>query len=296
MVFKDIDRLLSIEKHGSISKAADELYITRSALTQQVKQLEKELGFTIFEKDYTGVRITEEGSYLMKELLKMKADYDDTIEHCRRQQHSTQDSITIGLMPNLKSPFLTGVCKEFRQEHPNVQIRFKEYFLKDYALQFQAKEFDISAEYFFNYIHDIKGLRAKKIATTSHCLLVVPGHPLTSKDSITFEDLRGYKLIMYRRGIAKSEDVLRDHLLLHEPEISILDIDSYDGSLFNRCELEDAVLLSYALYEQSFSQFISIPAAWDIPIGLGFYYHDDCRPVVRDFIAAAEKQFYIYQK
>ncbi len=295
MIFKDIDRLLSIEKHGSISKAADELYISRSALTQQMKQLEKELGFTIFTRDHTGICMTEEGSYLIEEMQKIKTNYEDTIQHYRQKQHGARDSIVIGLMPNLKSPFLPNVCKKFRQQHPEVQIRFQEYFLKDYIYRFQAREFDISTEYFYNYIHDIKGLCAKRLATISHTLLVVPDHPLASKPSIGFEDLRGHKLIMYRRGITKSEDLLRDYLLYHEPEITILDIDSYDGALFTRCELESAVLLSYSLYDQSFPQFISVPAAWNIPVHLGFYYHRDCRPAVRDFIKTAENMFRTYK-
>lgn len=292
MVFKDIDRLLSIEKHGSISKAADELYISRSALTQQMKQLETELGFTIFKRDHTGACLTEEGSYLIEEMQKMKISYEETVQRCRQRQHSTQDSIVIGLMANLKSPLLPVVCKEFRRRFPRVQICFKEYFLRDYALKFQAKEFDVGTEYFMNYIHDIKGLSAVKIATICHSLLVVPGHPLAPKTSIGLEDLRGQKLIMYRRGITKSEDTLREYLLQYEPDITILDIDNYDGSLFTKCELEDAVLLGYSLYEQNFPQFVSIPARWNIAINLGFYYHKDCRPIVRDFILTVEDLFH----
>ena len=94
---------------------------------------------------------------------------------------------------------------------------------------------------------------------------------------------------MYRRGITKSEDVLRDYLLKHEPEIQVVDIDSYDSSLFTKCELEDAVLLSYALYDTNFPQFIHIPAAWNIPIHLGFCHHKNCRPIIREFLAVAKE-------
>ncbi len=101
---------------------------------------------------------------------------------------------------------------------------------------------------------------------------------------------------MYRRGITKSEDMLRNYLLQHETEVTILDIDSYDGSLFTKCELEGAALLFYSLYEQRFPQFVSVPAAWDIPVPLGFYYHRDCRPIVREFVKVAAKLFEEYEK
>lgn len=289
MIFKDIDRLLTIQKYGSFSKAADELYISRSALTQQMKQLETEVGFSIFDRNHKGVTLTKEGLYFLEKMQRIKTNYNETIEHCRQNQHTPRSIITIGMMPNLKSPFLSSICREFCRQYPMVDIQFRDYFPKDYAAKFQVKEFDISAEYFFNYIHDVKELKGKKIATISHSLQVVPDHPLASKASISFEDLRGQKLIMYRRGITKSEDLLRDYLLQHEPEITIIDIENYDSSLFTKCELENAVLLSYSLYEQSFSQFIHIPVTWDIPVELGFYCHKTCRPIVKDFITVAEQ-------
>lgn len=64
----------------------DRLYISRSALTQQMKQLEKELGFTIFERGHTGVALTREGAYLVERLQKMKADYEETVRYCREQR------------------------------------------------------------------------------------------------------------------------------------------------------------------------------------------------------------------
>ena len=288
-MFKDLDRLLTIKKHGSFSKAADELYISRSALTQQMKQMELELGFSIFTRDHKGVHLTNEGAFFLDEMQEMKTQYRSVLQHCRQMQHMTCDTIVIGVMPNLRSPFLSGVCKEFCRQYPRVEVKFRDYFPKDYLSKLQAKDFDITVEYFSNYIHDIAGLQTDELMTTSHSLQVVPGHPLATKSTIGFEDLRGHKLIMYRRGITKSEDALRDYLLKHEPDIRILDIESYDSSLFTTCELEDAVLLSYTLYDANFPQFIHIPANWNIPIHLGFCHHKNCRPVVSDFVAIAKE-------
>lgn len=286
MLFKDINRLLTIEKYGSFSKAADELFISRSALTQQIKQLEKELGFIIFDRNHKGVSLTKEGTYFINEIQQLQSGYDKTIDYCRRNQHMVQDFIVIGVMPNLKSPFLSIICKEFRQQYPLVEIRFRDYFLKDYEAKFKAKEFDISVEYFFNYNHSLKEIEGKKLLTTTHSLHVVPDHPLAHNKSIRFEDLRGHKLIMYRQGVTKSEDMLREYLQNNEPEITIIDINTYDSSLFTTCELDKAVLLTYSPYH--FSQFIQIPAAWNIPVELGFCYHKDRRPIVNDFIVVAE--------
>ena len=126
----------------------------------------------------------------------MKADYEETVRYCGGQQQKPGEVVVIGLMPNLRSPFLSGVCREFQKRHPHVEIRFKEYFREDYAAKLQAREFDVSVEYFMNYIHDIRGLQAEKLATASQVLLVTPDHPLAGKASIDFEDLKGRRFFL----------------------------------------------------------------------------------------------------
>ena len=54
----------SIANHGSISKAAEHLYITQPAVSRSIRQLEEEMGCTLFVRTRKGVRLTQEGEIL----------------------------------------------------------------------------------------------------------------------------------------------------------------------------------------------------------------------------------------
>lgn len=92
---------------------------------------------------------------------------------------------------------------------------------------------------------------------------------------------------MYKQGIGKSEDLLRLYLNKYEPDIKIVDINSYDSSLITKCLLENAVVLLYTT--QSYPGLISIPADWDITIELGIGYRHNPSPEVANFLSLTEK-------
>lgn len=288
---KTLERLFVIEKTGSFAKAAEQLYISRSALVQQVKQLEEDLGFPVFYRDHRGVHSTEMGQIFLKEMQQLLRSYNSTVSRCRKMQNKQGECITIGAMPNLSSFMIPQLCVAFRQKYPDVRIRFQDYFPSAYFQKFRSGAFDISVEYASNYRFEDEDFTFLKLMEDRYCCMVSPTHPLARKDSVDFEDLRGEKLYMYRRGITKSGDQLRDYILKNEPEIELVDIDNYDSAMAATCELENAVMLYYSLYSHCVPSLVCVPTAWDIPIELGIGYHKSCRPIVRCFVEVAEELF-----
>lgn len=283
-----LDRLLTIAREGSFARAAETLNVSRSALVQQIGQFEEQLGFPIFYRSHKGVRPTETGALFLRETQKLLGSYRTLVKRCAAQYRTGRESIVIGVMPNLRSTVLPEVCKVFKRRFPNVEIRFRDYFPADFFGGFRRGEVDICGENVWLYmLREEPGLAFVKLVDSAHCCAVLPGHPLADCKLVTFEKLRGHRLIMYRRGITRCDDMLRDYILEHEPEIELIDIEVYDSSLITRCELEDAALLMYRTYESNFHGFIIIPTDWPFPLELGLGYHTDCRPVVSKFIEVA---------
>ena len=79
---------------------------------------------------------------------------------------------------------------------------------------------------------------------------------------------------------------MRAYIRKNEPDIRLIDIESYDSSLITKCMLEDAVVLLYTT--RSYPALISIPAAWDITIELGIGYHRNPDFEVQELLALAE--------
>ena len=138
-----------------------------------------------------------------------------------------------------------------------------------------------------NYYHNVDDLLFLPLKKVRQHIGVLHGSPLAKKRKLDFSDLRGHSLIMYSKGIGKAEDTLRAYIQKWEPEIRMIDIESYDSSLITKCMLEDAVVLLYTT--RSYPALISIPAAWDITIELGIGYHRNPDFEVQELLLLAEE-------
>jgi putative choline sulfate-utilization transcription factor len=108
-------------RHLSFTAAARELRSTQSAVSQQVRALEEQLGMPLFERIYRGVRLTEAGQALFAGVQEGFAIIDGTIDRLQhRYRHPHVNILTdfsfaaYWLMPRLPS---------FRKEHPHIDVR-----------------------------------------------------------------------------------------------------------------------------------------------------------------------------
>ena len=221
----------------------------------------------------------------------LSRSYSDLVSRCQRIANTRKEEIVIGSMPNLSAVITPRVCLAFHIRHPEVELRFREFFPSNFFQSLELGHFDVSVEYAAAYIHSSENVKFHKLAEVQHCCSFLPSHPLATKSVINFEDLRGERLMMYRRGITSCDDQLRDYIEKNEPDIEIVDIDIYDSTLQTRCAVEHAALLTYSGYSDSFTRFITVPANFNIPITLGVGWHRHCRPIVREFVDLALEMY-----
>ena len=72
MKFFQLEYMMAVCKHGSISKAADELLVSRPAVSRTVKDLEQEFGVELFRRTTSGVALTEAGLAFYDKCLKIE--------------------------------------------------------------------------------------------------------------------------------------------------------------------------------------------------------------------------------
>ena len=285
--YQTFKRLQQVAQSGSMTKAADALFISRPALVQQVKAAEAKLGFTVFERTAKGVSLTQVGKMFLEEGSPIINDYEQLYQKCLTLINQKPKTVVIGTLPDIYSPLLLAVCKKFRKIYPNVDIVFKRESFADYFPAFLAGDFDITSDYMFNFAKDLLDKPDIEILPCSPYQLnicVPKGDPLAGLKMASFENLRGRKLIMHARGLSKADDVLRDYLETHEPSIKIVDFPFYSHELFIKALIEDYLLVcvkQYCLEKFNFSQ---VPMNWNFPVERGIVYRKDPTPEVKDFI------------
>ena len=289
MYNKHLDSFIKVAETGSFSAAAEQMFVSRAALIQQINLLEEHIGVQLFVRHSKGVTLTVAGETFLTSARSMIYVSNRTIEQCKEIQGNR--SVRIGMLPNITPHFLPDICRDYSAAHPDVQIQFVEFPLEKYFRSFQERKFDITMEFTLGFIYEAPGSRMLKLAEDRHCLGIPPSHPYAKKKQITEKDLRGQSIVMFPQGTSSADNLLRSHLQKQVPDLDIIDTVSYDRSLPLKCELSDWFLVYYARYAENFAPLKQVPLklSIDIPIDIGLGYHMNPPEVVSDFLKVAEK-------
>lgn len=129
MLFKQMQYFVAVVEHNSFTKAAEEEFISQSAISQQVSALEKELGVVLLKREHRKFSLTLAGEYFYREskqvLSQMKEVTQRTKEVTQRTKEIGQNSgpqLTIGYLPTYNGTLLHQVIADFSESYPEVTI------------------------------------------------------------------------------------------------------------------------------------------------------------------------------
>lgn len=112
----------AIARLGSFSAAADELGLTKGAVSYQIKQLEGELGFPVFQRLARGIQLTTQGADLLATARSALETIERKIDHLRKAEDRI---LTIGVTTYFASRWLSPRLMEFMRMHPGVRLRIQ---------------------------------------------------------------------------------------------------------------------------------------------------------------------------
>ena len=119
-MFKQLRYFQSVVRLNSFSAAAEENYISQSAISQQVQALERELGFQLLERKNRSFALTEAGAYFYQKSLVLTADYERMCAEAAKLAHGNGASLTIGYLRCYAGGEFHCALEEFSARHPDV--------------------------------------------------------------------------------------------------------------------------------------------------------------------------------
>lgn len=128
-------------RHHSFRKAADELNVTPTAISHQVKKLEDYLGQALFVRLNRAVELTAAGAALAASLQDIFARLDEALDPERQRARST---IVISAMPSLAAKWLAPRLPDFEARHPQWQVRLD---VADDLVDFTSGQVDVALRY-----------------------------------------------------------------------------------------------------------------------------------------------------
>lgn len=126
MNLKELEYVVAIADEKSLTKAAERLFITPSALTQQVLRLENELHAPLFIRSRSGWQPTEAGEIYLEAARKILFIRQDAYNRLQDQIQRSAYSLTIGLPPERGTDMFSRIYAPFRERFPDVTIQLRE--------------------------------------------------------------------------------------------------------------------------------------------------------------------------
>ena len=284
MTTKQIDYCIELSRTLNFSRAAENQFISQPTFSYQIKLLEEEVGFTIFERSGKGAALTPAGSQFVSFLAGMREDLKRAIEQGQNFSAKYKDSISISLMVREALYFLPEAIRLFAKEYPDVQIVPKfEYengmdgFLKNetdilFALKEQTKQ--------------IPGITVHKLFESRLYLIARREDSLAKKNLITESDLYG-RTLMVGGG---SPQALRavQHRMIATGKIDYFNSADHDTTLTNVAAGRGVCLAPGFLNDHS-GQFAWIPFDYKERFSCVLCTHkNDNRKALSAFLAILE--------
>jgi DNA-binding transcriptional LysR family regulator len=120
--FRQLRYALSVYKERSFTKAAKRLNISQSAVSEQVKLLEEEIGFELFRRTSRGIESTDRGRTFLYESEQVIGDLLSLSDTARRLRGSVQDTLTIGMGSGMAQIFIPRMFADLSHDLPGVRL------------------------------------------------------------------------------------------------------------------------------------------------------------------------------
>jgi DNA-binding transcriptional LysR family regulator len=201
MELRHLRTIAAVARHGSFSKAAEELHLAQSAVSQQIRRLELELGLEVFRRTSRSVELTAEGDVILGYAHRVLREVDGLHSELGELTGLVRGEVRIGGMYPTGPYDLAAILAEFRARHPGVAINMVEDTQDDLLARLRADELDCA---FTAVEPDTLGDEyAATLIWEEEFVVALPGgHPLSAAAHVTFDQLAGEDLIAYRENSA----------------------------------------------------------------------------------------------
>ena len=253
---KQIDAAIELAKTLNFNRAADKLCISQPTLSYEIKELENEIGFKIFDRSGKGAVLTPAGHQFCATLKNIRNELKNAIEQGQNLSSEYSDSIIIGIPVRSMLKYLPQAIIKFNEKYANIQIVPK--FIDFYNThEFLQKKIDILIAMDFE-VKNISDIKVYPLYECGISLLTRNDDKLSMKKIIHHEDLYGQTLMIGGGSPPALQRVQKR--LIQSQKICYFNSATHDTTLTN-IEAQKGVCLSPDFFDEDKNKFARIPFA-----------------------------------
>ena len=200
MELRHLRYFVGVGEEQHFGRAAERLHIAQPPLSRQIQDLEREVGFLLFERLPRGVRLSEAGKVFLSDARRILQDVDDAKRRAERIALGQAGTLRIGIATAISwHGRVVNAFREFRRRQPSVELVLHHMVSVHQVEAVLSDRLDVGFAAAVTPWH--KELAHRQFALDRMVLAVPKGHPLTKRERIRLRDLRSLPFIWFHRWV-----------------------------------------------------------------------------------------------
>ena len=182
----------------NVSRAALKLHVSQPALSRQLRDLEEELGFSLFQRSAKSVRLTEAGRTFLIEARAVLQRADDAVKTARAIASGGKAELHVGYAPSPTVRILPQILRAFQTKTPNVRVKLHDLSTEEMLAGVREGKLQLALTVRPNRAM-LRGLHFEELARETMCLAVPQNHPFARLRSVALSQVALEPLVVLSR-------------------------------------------------------------------------------------------------
>jgi LysR family transcriptional regulator, benzoate and cis,cis-muconate-responsive activator of ben and cat genes len=196
MELRHLRYFIVVAEEQNVTRAAERLHVSQPPLSRQIRDLEQELGVSLFRRTAKSLALTEAGKIFLNEARGVLLQAEKAVQAVRAVAAGDRGQLRVGYAPSLTVEILPKALREFENAGPGVRVTLHDLSTEECVQKINARKIDVALTVRPSG-SSMRGLTFDKITSYPICCAVATTHPLAKKRSISLAQFRKERLMGY---------------------------------------------------------------------------------------------------
>lgn len=216
MELRQLRYFVEVAHKKHFTKASEQLSIAQPALSQQIRQLEHELGVSLFERTSRQVHLTSAGEALLVRAERILAEVEWARMEMQEYSGLVRGRVVIGALQSLEAFRFPALLARFHTRYPGIEIVLREETTEQLVELLSKGQLDLSVIQIIDSSWPLEintlPIVTEKLLTEELVLVTAPTHSLAHRQRVTMEELRNEPFIAFKSGSGLKHTIMQRSL------------------------------------------------------------------------------------
>lgn len=199
MELRHLRYFVAVAEAENVSRAALKLHVSQPGISRQIRDLEEEIGFQLFERSAKSLKLTSAGKTFLTEARAVLQRADEAVKTARAIATGEQGELHVGYAPSPTSRILPPALRAFQLESPNVRVKLHDFSTEEMVGGLRTGKLQIA--FLVRPISGmLRGVNFEEVLRDPICLAVALKHSLARRRTVTLADVVSEPIVIYSRA------------------------------------------------------------------------------------------------